>query len=779
MPEVTVEPTGQGEITAAVEQALGDYFERAREEQGSLTAALPGRGLWRTLVEDIVAPVARTVYEAGAELFTAAPDADAVQDYVRRMVERLVDESTLIADIQEAFDQFGSEVLTLDWAGVDGDSQPWRSRADLIGSNEAQTASMQGATDAAPPEAVKVWNTRGDDRVRQTHRAANRQRAPLGEPFTVGGAPLLYPGDPRGPAQEVMNCRCTVDLQFGDDAAVAALASGALVGSVTVDTDLPFAPRDTPWDGDAARTAVREWATGEDGEVNEDRMARAFLWRTDGPPSDWKFPVATVRGGELELVWSGITAAAAAVQGARSEPDLPEDDLDRVRDAIERLYARAAEEFDDEAIVAPWERAESAAATIVAMLADLEDEVLAHVVLAHACDGWEARQAEGRADQISALTAAALDKAITAAGPAWVPEASWFRPPEQQGEPTGITVSPEGRVWGYLAQFERPDGSPNCHVGIEAAEGQCVQPPRGSRGYGYFHQKRTPLRLSDGSEVYAGLMTFKNGHQPNGPDQGGSYFNDPSAVVGAVVAGEDPTGVWVAGSLLPDVVADADKLTRVTLSNWSGEWLRIGRKMELVAFTGVNGPGFPNMTSGAEPYIASPASSAAQGVDLSAAFASMAAAGESMRQAATAAAAAIERAVAGAVASVASAVEPDCGCGSAAEVQGSGGAVEQDVPVDVPDGVDEHLWAAALSAAETVTAAAALPDGVPLPAALQQIAEHLAGRGTQTPQARAAAVRAAQALCQSGEKQHMGIRMEACRLSAEYRARANAAKKGA
>jgi hypothetical protein len=32
----------------------------------------------------------------------------------------------------------------------------------------------------------------------------------MDEPFTVGGASLMYPGDPAGPAEEVINCRCCV-----------------------------------------------------------------------------------------------------------------------------------------------------------------------------------------------------------------------------------------------------------------------------------------------------------------------------------------------------------------------------------------------------------------------------------------------------------------------------------------------------------------------------------------------------------------------------------------
>lgn len=54
----------------------------------------------------------------------------------------------------------------------------------------------------------KQWVARHDERTRSTHAAANGQRVPLDQPFSVGGAALDHPGDRRGPAGEVINCRC-------------------------------------------------------------------------------------------------------------------------------------------------------------------------------------------------------------------------------------------------------------------------------------------------------------------------------------------------------------------------------------------------------------------------------------------------------------------------------------------------------------------------------------------------------------------------------------------
>jgi len=54
----------------------------------------------------------------------------------------------------------------------------------------------------------KEWLTAGDEKVRENHRAANGQIVRVDEYFIVGGEYLMYPGDPRGSAENVISCRC-------------------------------------------------------------------------------------------------------------------------------------------------------------------------------------------------------------------------------------------------------------------------------------------------------------------------------------------------------------------------------------------------------------------------------------------------------------------------------------------------------------------------------------------------------------------------------------------
>ena len=52
------------------------------------------------------------------------------------------------------------------------------------------------------------WLTSGNANVRPTHEAAEGQTVGIEEPFNVGGAELMYPGDEDGPPEEVINCHC-------------------------------------------------------------------------------------------------------------------------------------------------------------------------------------------------------------------------------------------------------------------------------------------------------------------------------------------------------------------------------------------------------------------------------------------------------------------------------------------------------------------------------------------------------------------------------------------
>ena len=65
----------------------------------------------------------------------------------------------------------------------------------------------QGAIDAE--HIGYVWHATHDDRTRESHAVMDGQEVAQDEPFITGnGVELRYPGDPDGPPEEVINCRC-------------------------------------------------------------------------------------------------------------------------------------------------------------------------------------------------------------------------------------------------------------------------------------------------------------------------------------------------------------------------------------------------------------------------------------------------------------------------------------------------------------------------------------------------------------------------------------------
>lgn len=84
----------------------------------------------------------------------------------------------------------------------------WRKRLSI----NVATSASEGARAAVYSQAGsimrKTWVAEEDERVRATHRRADGQTVRSGTAFRVGKARLQYPGDPSGPPEEVINCRC-------------------------------------------------------------------------------------------------------------------------------------------------------------------------------------------------------------------------------------------------------------------------------------------------------------------------------------------------------------------------------------------------------------------------------------------------------------------------------------------------------------------------------------------------------------------------------------------
>jgi uncharacterized protein with gpF-like domain len=88
-----------------------------------------------------------------------------------------------------------------------------RYRSELIARTETHGAANYGVDQAAKETGLqlrKEWVSAEDERTRESHVEANGQIVGMEEPFIIGGAALMFPGDPSGPPEETINCRCAV-----------------------------------------------------------------------------------------------------------------------------------------------------------------------------------------------------------------------------------------------------------------------------------------------------------------------------------------------------------------------------------------------------------------------------------------------------------------------------------------------------------------------------------------------------------------------------------------
>ncbi len=72
--------------------------------------------------------------------------------------------------------------------------------------------SQQRATAQQIPDIQKAWMATPDGRTRISHLNAHLRYSnnpiPVNQPFQVGTSKLMFPGDPSGPPEETINCRC-------------------------------------------------------------------------------------------------------------------------------------------------------------------------------------------------------------------------------------------------------------------------------------------------------------------------------------------------------------------------------------------------------------------------------------------------------------------------------------------------------------------------------------------------------------------------------------------
>lgn len=123
-------------------------------------------------------------------------------------------------------------------------------------------------------------------------------------------------------------------------------------------TTYPLGDRAAAWDSAAAQKRLKD-KLGVTDKATPGYRACFFWWDPEAMDklTGGKLPFCDVVDGKVTAMPKAIFACAAALSGSRGGVDLPEEDLTKVQKAIAAYYKRMAKEFEDDGIVAPWQKA--------------------------------------------------------------------------------------------------------------------------------------------------------------------------------------------------------------------------------------------------------------------------------------------------------------------------------------------------------------------------------------------------------------------------------------
>lgn len=492
--------------------------------------------------------------------------------------------------------------------------------------NVAAAATLQrfeAAYGVGPGIMRKQWQATEDERTRHTHHEADGQTVQFADPFTVGGFSLAFPGDPAGPPQEVINCRCTTyavfnpeDLNLNDNGVIITLNAAAYgEGDAMADQNTRYVAVSGPIvRGGGRKTGDRRQFDVETLQWQEEGATAASLEiplgyqyeRSHGGTTDKTARVGRIDSIERvgdELMARGVIdlkapwgPEAATLMGTRENPGIlagvsilidENPDMDGL--SVEYQFAEGCElasedeEFNP-ACAEPERTIVTDGARIRGVdLVDIPAYAEARMYLdAELPDDMMASED----DTAETLTASAYTITIPE-----LPPVEWFSEPTEVPEIGAITVTEDGRFFGYLAPR---------HVAHRGFQKKRVTVPVGNVDYGIWMNRATLVDDGKGgyTKIATGPITMDCGHAPMSAAVKGAarqaHYDNACSVVATARVGENARGVWIAGSLIPGI--SVEQVAKMMACQLSGDWgphREKPGKRELAGALLVPRPGFP------------------------------------------------------------------------------------------------------------------------------------------------------------------------------------------
>lgn len=532
--------------------------------------------------------------------------------------------------------------------------QDWKGRAETVARTEA-TGAFNGAGQAASQARQevfgivleKVWVSTMDSRTRKTHFAADGQRRPLNARFRVGKSDLRWPGDPRGRAEEVINCRCTTielepdeelpdetdrQTERADTNATVRNRVGQRVGDIQGEVDRRAAEEGVvrARDDDGGDGLVAAGGPNEK-ESTVKRTWKGTLAPLGVPTGDGRIIKADAKIGFREfphpLSWQKVSADGhlqSVIVGGILAAEVDGEKITGSGFMLETPEALEAIALLEEGLVRP----SLDPSDVVWEMVDEDGNPVTYEQLENA---WMAGEDIKVLDQFAEMT---VMGATLVDHPAFAEAIITLDPEDaeavdEDGNPVPAEVPTDDEVTegeaallasvatikatnrGYYVddptvfddpKFTEPTGLHitddgrvqghlalwgSCHLSVGNV---CRQPPHSVQGYSLFHTSE--VGTPEGP-LAVGKLTVGGGHADEraGMQPAMAHYDNSCSAFSLVRVGEDEHGIWASGIAHPR--ASNETLSDGLSSPMSGDWRRVGGNLELIAALAVNNPGFP------------------------------------------------------------------------------------------------------------------------------------------------------------------------------------------